>query len=103
MRRNKAQGQRAAIGPDGYQEATVVVADGYKPDAIVVAKGKPVRLNFRREEVGGCADTVTLPDFKKSATLPTGKTVAVEFVPERAGTFAFSCGMDMYRGQIIVE
>jgi plastocyanin domain-containing protein len=84
-------------GSDGAREG------GYTPDVIVVQHGKPVRLNFRREETAACSEMVIFNDFGKSAQLPTGKTVPVEFLPEKAGEYEFSCQMGMFRGKLIVE
>ena len=42
-------------------------------------------------------------DFQKSADLPTGETVAVEFLPKQHGEFVFACPMGMFRGRLIVE
>jgi len=98
----KAKGTAAAdVG--GHQEALIVVKGGYTPDTIVVEKGRPVRLNFRREETASCSEMVLFPDFNKSAKLPTGETVAVEFIPEKAGEYEFACQMGMLRGKLIVE
>ena len=46
---------------------------------------------------------VLFPDFDKSARLPTGETVAVEFVPPEPGEYEFACQMGMFRGTLIVE
>jgi plastocyanin domain-containing protein len=70
---------------------------------IIVERGKPVRLNFLRQETAACSDMVLLPDFNKSATLPTGETVPIEFLPEKSGEYEFSCQMGMLRGKLIVE
>lgn len=86
-----------------FQEATVRVKGGYTPDVIIVEHGKPVRLNFHREETAACSEMVLFPDFKKSAKLPTGETVPIEFVPEKPGEYEFSCQMGMFRGKLIVE
>jgi plastocyanin domain-containing protein len=96
-------GVRAATTSTGYQEAMVLVKGGYTPDVIVVQHGKPVRLNFRREETAACSEMVIFNDFEKSALLPTGKTVPVEFLPDKAGEYEFSCQMGMFRGKLIVE
>jgi plastocyanin domain-containing protein len=96
-------GTRASLSSHGYQEAMVLVKGGYTPDIIVVQRGKPVRLNFRREETAACSEMVVFGDFGKSARLPTGETVSVEFLPEQAGEFEFSCQMGMLRGKLIVE
>lgn len=85
------------------QSALVVVKGGYTPDTIVVERGRPVRLVFRREESALCSERVVLPAFAKSAVLPEGEEVAVEFVPTQAGEFPFTCQMGMLRGRIVVE
>jgi plastocyanin domain-containing protein len=99
----RARGTRAATTSGGYQEAMILVKGGYTPDVIVVEKGKPVRLNFRREESASCSEMVVFPDFDKSAKLPTGETVPIELLPQEAGEFEFSCQMGMFRGRLVVE
>ncbi len=99
----KSRGSRASVTSSGHQEAMILVKGGYTPDVIVVQRGKPVRLNFRREESASCSEMVLLPDFDKSAQLPTGETVAVEFVPQEPGEYEFACQMGMFRGKLIVE
>jgi plastocyanin domain-containing protein len=96
-------GVRAAVTSGGYQEAMVLVKGGYTPDVIVVQHGKPVRLNFRREETAACSEMVVFGDFGKSAKLPEGETVPVEFLPERPGEYEFTCQMGMLRGKLLVE
>ncbi len=87
----------------GIQEVVIKVKGGYSPDVITVEKGRPVRLNFHREETAVCSEQVLFPDFNKQATLTPFKTVAVEFTPDKPGEFEFQCGMGMLRGKIIVE
>ena len=99
----RAAGVRASEVSGGFQEAMILVKGGYTPDAIVVRAGKPVRLNFRREETASCSDKVIFADFNKSAELPTGETVTVELLPKVPGEYAFSCPMGMFRGRLIVE
>jgi plastocyanin domain-containing protein len=99
----RAKGFRASEASGGYQEAMILVKGGYTPDTIVVQRGKPVRLNFRREETAGCSDKVVFAAFQKSADLPTGKLVAVELMPKDAGEYAFGCPMGMFRGRLVVE
>ena len=99
----KSKGTAASVGSSGVQEAMILVKGGYTPDVIVVKAGRPVRLNFRREETASCSEMLVLPAFNKSVKLPTGETVAVEFMPDQAGEFPFSCQMGMFRGRLIVE
>jgi plastocyanin domain-containing protein len=96
-------GTRAALASSGYQEAMVLVKGGYTPDVIVVQHGKPVRLTFRREETAACSEMVVFGDFGKSAKLPTGQSVPVEFLPQQPGEYEFTCQMGMLRGKLVVE
>ena len=96
-------GFRAAATTGGYQEAMVLVKGGYTPDVIVVQHGKPVRLNFRREESAACSEMVVFGDFGKSAHLPEGQIVPIELLPERPGNYPFTCQMGMFRGTLVVE
>ena len=99
----RSTGFRATETSGGYQEAMILVKGGYTPDTILVRRGRPVRLNFRREETATCSDRVIFADFQKSAELPTGRTVAVELLPKEPGEFGFACPMGMFRGRLIVE
>ena len=99
----KKKGARAAVTSSGYQEAMVLVKGGYTPDVIVVEHGKPVRLNFVREESASCSEMVVFADFNKSAQLPEGQTVPIEFLPDKPGEYEFACQMGMFRGKLIVE
>lgn len=101
MKRSK--GVRATDTSGGYQEAMILVKGGYTPDTIIVRSGRPVRLNFRREETASCSDKVVFADFQKSVDLPTGAIVPVELMPKEPGEFGFGCPMGMFRGRLIVE
>lgn len=97
------RGTRTSAGPDGYQEAMVLVKGGYTPDAILAEAGRPIRLLFRREDTSSCSEMVVFGDFGKSALLPLGKTVPVELPPAKPGTYGFQCQMGMLRGKLVVE
>ena len=99
---SKSRGVLAAQS-GGVQSALIVVKGGYTPDTIVVERGRPVRLVFRREESALCSERVVLPAFDKSAVLPEGEEVAVEFIATEPGEYPFSCQMGMLRGRIVVE
>lgn len=100
LSRNRGM-QAAASG--GIQSALVVVKGGYTPDTIVVERGRPVKLIFRREESALCSERVVIPGFDKSALLPEGKEVVIEFLPTKKGEYPFACQMGMLRGRIVVD
>jgi plastocyanin domain-containing protein len=87
----------------GVQQVSIMVKGGYEPDVIVVKKGLPVRLDFYRDEVNSCSERVVFGDFRIARDLPAFKTTSVEFTPDRAGEFTFTCGMNMIRGKLVVE
>lgn len=99
----RGTGFRVPMASTGYQEAMILVKGGYTPDVIVVQHGRPVRLNFRREESAACSEMVVFGDFNKSAKLPEGEIVPVEFLPQEPGEHEFSCQMGMIRGKLVVE
>lgn len=96
------RGVQAAVS-GGLQSALVVVKGGYTPDTIVVERGRPVRLIFRREESALCSERVVIPGFDKSALLPEGEEVSIDFLPTQKGEFPFACQMGMLRGRIVVD
>ena len=99
----RTPGVRASTVSDGYQEQMILVKGGYTPDTIRVSAGRPVRLLFRREETAACSEQVVLADFGRSAQLPTGTVVPIEFMPGDPGEHEFTCQMGMIRGRIVVE
>jgi plastocyanin domain-containing protein len=93
----------AAQTKNGIQTVDVVVKGGYQPAAIMVKAGQRVRLNFTRREASTCSEEVVIPDFGKRAYLPENLSVPIEVMPEKPGEYAFTCGMNMYRGKLIAE
>jgi plastocyanin domain-containing protein len=99
----KGEAVAAGVGAGGIQEVDVTVRGGYQPAAIEVEAGRPLRLNFTRREASLCGEEVVLPEFGKRAHLPENQTVGVEVTPQKPGEYEFTCGMNMYKGKIIVR
>ena len=93
----------AGVSERGVQEIKVTVKGGYSPDVIVVKRGLPVRLDFYRDETASCSEQVIFGDFRIVRDLPAFKTTPVEFTPDKAGEFTFTCGMNMMRGKLVVQ
>ena len=100
---SRVAGIQVAAGAAGGQEAQIIVKGGYTPDVLVVKAGQPVRFNFLRQETASCSEMVLFPDLDRSAKLPPGETVPIEFTPEQPGEYEFQCQMGMLRGKLIVE
>src|SRR5207245_1790367 len=88
----------AASLADGVQEVHVTVKGGYTPDTIVVQAGKPVRLQFYRDETADCSERLVLEDFGLDVALPAFQTTTVEVTPEGAGEFRLRCRVNMLTG-----
>ena len=93
----------ATARASGVQDVHVTVKGGYTPDTIVVQAGKPVRLQFYRDETADCSERVVFERFGIDQPLPAFQTTTVEFTPEQPGEYAFRCGMNMLKGLLIVE
>jgi len=93
----------AASVAGGVQEVRVLVKGGYTPDTIVVQAGKPVRLQFYRDETADCSERVVFEKFKIDQMLPAFQTTTVEFTPTEPGEYPFRCGMNMLKGLLVVE
>lgn len=89
----------------GVQVLTVVVrGSGYTPSRIAVRRNVPVRLLFEQTTSSACAAQVQIPDLDVAKTaLPKGVETPIEFTPTEAGTYVFTCGMEMLEGTIVVE
>jgi plastocyanin domain-containing protein len=87
----------------GVQQVDITVKGGYSPDVIEVERGKPVQLNFYRDEESSCSEELLKPDFQIRRELPAFRTTAVELLPQQAGQFEFTCGMHMLRGRLVVK
>jgi plastocyanin domain-containing protein len=94
---------RAETTGGGVQEVTVTVRGGYDPAHVTVKRGTPVRLVFDRQESSGCSEELVIPEWGIRRYLPAHEKTAVEFTPEREGSFDFTCGMSMLRGRLTVE
>lgn len=85
------------------QKATVVIDGGYSPAKLNVKAGRPVQLTFVRKGTDGCGEVVQFPSLKLKRTLKKGEKTTVTFTPTKSGPLHFTCGMEMYRGQLVVR
>jgi plastocyanin domain-containing protein len=84
-------------------EIDILVRGGYSPEIISVKKGKPITLNFIREDENSCLEEVVLSDFRIKKYLPLNKKVSIQITPDKTGEYSFSCGMNMFHGKLIVK
>ncbi len=77
--------------------------NGFSPSSISVEKGSSLTLIFNRTTEEGCGSKVVFPSLNISRNLPVGKSVTIKITPAKTGEIAFSCGMGMYKGNIVVQ
>ena len=76
---------------------------GYRPASLRLRRGIRARVTFLRTTDTTCAKEIVLPDFNIRRTLPLNQPVVVTFTPTNRSAFTFVCGMNMMKGQLIVQ
>jgi plastocyanin domain-containing protein len=87
----------------GVQQVAIAVKGGYDPAVVRVKAKAPIRLVFDRQETSSCSEEVVFPDFGVRRFLPAFHKTTVELSPAEPGRYAFTCGMSMLRGTLVVE
>jgi plastocyanin domain-containing protein len=75
---------------------------GYNPERIAGKPGEKLTLVFKRTVEGECLRELRTPDGKV-VELPMNKPVEVAVTMPQQGELTFACGMDMFKGTIVVE
>lgn len=88
---------------NGIQVFDIIVKGVYNPSIIEANLGKPIKINFHRQESNSCSQFVNFPDFKIRKELPENEIVTVELNPTQVGEFKFLCDMGMYQGKLIIK
>lgn len=88
---------------DGTQEARVVVDRGYRPSRIDLEAGVPATLRFERREDDPCTELLVSELWPSAHRLVAHGETEVRFTPQRPGRYAFTCGMGMYSGELLVH
>lgn len=88
---------------NGTQRATIVVDGEFQPARVTAKVGRPVELTFVRKEKTGCGNVLDIPSLRVKRNLKPGEKTVVAFTPSKSGKVTFTCGMGMYRGEIVVR
>jgi heme/copper-type cytochrome/quinol oxidase subunit 2 len=81
----------------------MVTPTGYTPNVIKVKKGVPVELNITNPGDNSCFSTFMMPDFDLNNVNLKAGTTKLTFTPDKEGEYTFSCGMNMFKGTVIIE
>lgn len=88
---------------DNKQTATVVVKGGYSPSTIVLKKGVPAQIDFNMQDSTACLSHVVFEQLGVNKDLTKQKITKIEIPTDKATTYNFACGMDMFHGKVIVK
>lgn len=94
---------RARRTKQGTQEARIVVLRGYNPSRIELEAGVPTTLRFERREDDACTEMLVSDLWPSTHRLVAHGETEIRFTPERPGRYAFTCGMGVYSGELIVR
>ncbi len=82
----------------------VVVENGvYAPARIALPANKAVSVTFLRKDASPCAGMVVFSELEISEELPVNKPKAIQLPALAPGEYAFTCQMQMYRGELVVK
>jgi heme/copper-type cytochrome/quinol oxidase subunit 2 len=81
----------------------MVTPTGYSPNVIKVTKGVPVELTITNPRDNSCFSTFMMPDFDLNNVNLKAGTTKLTFTPDKEGEYTFTCGMNMFKGTVIVE
>ncbi|HEU4388928.1 MAG TPA: cupredoxin domain-containing protein [Blastocatellia bacterium] len=91
-------------GDSDVQSATVILtANGYEPASLNLKVNVAARITFVRKAEKTCGTELAVPEFDINRPLPLNQPVVVELTPRKTGEFAFTCGMGMLRGKLVVQ
>ncbi len=92
------------LSADGKQRVAIRADDkGFTPSSVTVKKGQPAVLVFTRTTDDTCAKEVVFKEINLKKELPLNKAVEVEVPTADARTLAFTCGMGMFKGSVVVQ
>ena len=93
---------KEVLADDGAM--TVIVDNGtYQPSRIRLPAGQAITLRFLRKDASPCAEMVVFSAFDISEELPLNKPKDINLPPMESGEYAFTCQMQMYRGELIIN
>ncbi|HEX9961713.1 MAG TPA: cupredoxin domain-containing protein, partial [Pyrinomonadaceae bacterium] len=58
---------------------------------------------FFRADAENCGDQIVFKDLNIKKNLPVGGVTVIDIPTEQEKTITFTCGMNMYKGRIVVE
>jgi plastocyanin domain-containing protein len=87
----------------GAKVEVEVDGSGYHPAEIHAPANARITLAFTRADANNCGETLVVKSLGIEKDLPVGQTVEVAITTPASGEVGFACGMDMYKGKVVVR
>ncbi|MDP3278975.1 MAG: cupredoxin domain-containing protein [Deltaproteobacteria bacterium] len=97
-----ASANEATVAP-GQTLTVHVDGSGYHPARVMATAGSDITLSFVRTTDESCGQELKIPSQNQTYTLPLNQPVRVALQVPASGELGFTCGMDMYRGAVVVR
>lgn len=81
----------------------IIVDGGYKPQVIKINPNESIDLAFVRKDPNPCLEEIMFPDYGIKKYLPLNIPVKITLNPPHARVSEFNCGMNIYRGKVVIN
>jgi len=87
-----------------HNEARVRVTDnGFEPAIVMLPHGPNATLVITRVSDATCATEAVFAESGRKYPLPLNQDVRIPLDAARPETLHYACGMDMYKGRVVVQ
>jgi len=98
-----ADQDRPKPAAEGRRVAIDVGDSAYEPARVPAKKGERLTLVFTRTSKSACGEVVMFPEQGIKKRLPLMEPVEIGLTANETGEIAFTCGMRMMKGSIVVN
>lgn len=97
-----------ANGPEtsarsGSVQTIRVTSNGFDPTTITLLQGSAHKVTFLRTTDQTCATEIVFPSIKIRKSLPLNVPVTIDLPPSVTGRVSFACGMNMFKGEVVLQ
>ncbi|WP_295776063.1 cupredoxin domain-containing protein [uncultured Limosilactobacillus sp.] len=85
------------------QVVKIKVNHGQEPAVVKVKQGKPAQLVFKRTNPSTCLEKVKSTQLGFDQSLPMNQAVTISIPTDQAGEYEYTCGMEMFKGKVVVN
>ena len=88
---------------DGKQIIEINTKGGYSPKLSTAKAGMPTILRFKTNGTFDCSSSIRIPSMNISKLLPNTGTTDIDLGTQKLGTLSGTCGMGMFRFDVLFK